>query len=204
MERVSLEEIETTTQDDVAGRTKLSPALDATNVAINRYRIWPGEGLPGGLHAHRDQEEVFVVLHGTATFETYPPLDDDALAGDRPGGDELRVEAGEVVRFAPGEFQSGRNDGEGELDLLALGAPRETGDVRIPFACPDCGGSTLQLDVGGESLSLACPACDAERVPAPCPDCERDELRTTLDDDRYPVVVCRHCDATFDGPPLRD
>jgi hypothetical protein len=40
------------------------------HVAINHYQVPAGEGLPSGLHAHYDQEEVFVVLAGEATFET--------------------------------------------------------------------------------------------------------------------------------------
>jgi uncharacterized cupin superfamily protein len=54
---------------------RLSAALDATSVAINRYRLAPGEEFPGGLHAHADQEEVFVVLEGEATFDR-PPVEE--------------------------------------------------------------------------------------------------------------------------------
>jgi arylsulfatase A-like enzyme len=46
---------------------------------------------------------VFLVLRGTATFEVLLP-DREARV--------VTLEAGEAVRFAPGEFQSGHNDGE--------------------------------------------------------------------------------------------
>ena len=166
---------------------RLSPSLDATNVAINRYRLAPGEGFPGGLHAHVDQEEVFVVLEGEATFET--------MEGS------VTVASGEAIRFAPGTYQSGRNDDDRPLVALALGAPRDTEDVRIPFACPDCEHGSLRLATEG-TLTFVCPDCAAEHVPTPCPTCDSDDLQATLSEPQQPVVTCRGCGATFDRPPI--
>lgn len=191
MDRVSLDEV---SADDVGGggsRRSLSAALSASDVAINHYRFPPGTGFPGGLHAHADQEEVFVVLAGAATFET--------LAG------EVGVRAGEVIRFPPGEFQSGRNDADADADLVALavGAPRESEDVRLPFPCPDCGDGDLRLVTGGDGVTFECPGCGAGHVPGPCPDCGGTDLAATLDEVEDPVVRCRDCGAAFERPPLR-
>lgn len=65
-------------------RLRLSDPLDTTAIAVNHYRIPPGNEFPSGVHAHMDQEEVFVVLDGTAAFET--------MEGT------ITVEAGEAIR----------------------------------------------------------------------------------------------------------
>jgi len=109
---------------DDADRASLSEELGTAAVAINRYRLRPGEGLPGGLHTHLDQEEVFVVLDGTVRFET---LAEPAV-----------VDAGEAVRFAPGEYQTGANDGDSTAVVLAIGAPNGSDELWVPLDCPGC------------------------------------------------------------------
>ncbi|ELZ25490.1 hypothetical protein C475_10679 [Halosimplex carlsbadense 2-9-1] len=216
MERVAFDGLADEPADGSAtgtDRRGLSDPLDTDGVALNRYRVPPGEGFPSGLHTHADQEEVFVVLNGTATFETLPGRDPNAPAVDRDdgsgatGGDartgrEVEVDAGEAIRFAPGEYQSGYNRGESDLVALAIGAPRETTDVRVPVRCPDCGGADFALDAGGEGVTFRCPDCDADRVPAPCPDCGRDAMTLTLHGDVV-VAACEGCGAAFDEPPFR-
>lgn len=93
--RVTL--MERTTVEDVAPGDWRGTAcrgfgaeLATSRVAVNHYRVPPESGLSSGLHAHTDQEEVFVVLAGEATFETL----------DGP----VTVTAREAVRFAPREF----------------------------------------------------------------------------------------------------
>lgn len=166
----------------------LTEALGTTEVALNCYSIPTGDGLPGGLHTHMDQEEVFVVLDGVASFETFEGVQ--------------RVEAGEAIRFGPGEFQSGRNVGDSDLQLLAIGAPKQTRDVRIPAVCPDCGGETLRLDFTGDTITFHCPVCSSEHVPADCPNCGHSDLEIGLGEETETVVVCHQCDARFDEPPL--
>ncbi|MFC7195594.1 hypothetical protein ACFQL4_14785 [Halosimplex aquaticum] len=101
-------------------------------------------GVPSGLHTHADQEEIFLVVDGTATFETLPESDPPSDPADPPRtGREVTVDAGEAVRFAPGEYQSGYNRGETDLLAFAVGAPRESTDVRVPVRCPECGGADL-------------------------------------------------------------
>lgn len=57
-----------------------------------------------------DQEELFIVLAGTAAFETMDGT--------------ITVDTGEAIRFAPGEFHSGANAANEELVALAVGVPR--------------------------------------------------------------------------------
>lgn len=213
MERVSLTD-DGTSGDEVV-RQSLTGPLETTDLAINRYRVPPGEGLPAGLHAHRDQEEVFVVREGTARFETLREADGTWTA------ETVSVAAGEAIRFAPGEFQSGHNRGDDDLAVLALGAPRDSDDVRLPVACRDCGRGDLRLATGGDAPTFRCPDCGAAHVPAPCPDCGGDDLRVALGDEASTgaavastvdvappasetVVVCDDCAATFPAPPLSE
>jgi hypothetical protein len=115
------------------------------------------------------------------------------------------VSAGEAIRFTPGEFQSGRNDGDVDLVAFAIGAPRDSEDVRIPLPCPECdqrGGGELRLDTSGEELALVCPDCAGAFVPEPCPSCGHDDLRAALGEGVQPVARCQNCDAEFENPPL--
>lgn len=193
----------------------LSDRLETSDVALNHYRVPPGEGLPAGLHAHLDQEEVFVVLSGTATFEVLTPGGVDAegrelhLADPSHGPEgrvsgEVTVEAGEAVRFAPGEFQSGHNHGGEDMVVLALGAPRDSEEVLIPVECPACGRASVRLETGAAGITFACPDCGTERVPQDCPDCGAPGLEVTLADDGGTAVGCTACGAEFDSAPLED
>jgi len=204
MERVDIDG-STDGASDSLERRGLTGPLDTDGVALNHYRIPPGSGFPSGLHTHVDQEEIFVVLDGTATFET---LAEPAGAGRTTDGGrtgrEVAVESGEAVRFASGEYQSGYNRGEGPLVALAIGAPRESTDVRVPVTCPDCERTDFGLDTSDETLSFVCPDCGAERVPAPCPDCGADAMSITLDGENVVVAACEMCASTFETPPYRE
>ena len=216
MQKTALDDVDPDRIGSDSDRYRLAERLGATNVAINRYRVAPGDGFPGGLHAHGDQEEAFVVLEGEATFETYDPRPDESDGADGTDGadgadgantgeaGEVVVGAGEAIRFAPGEFQSGRNEADGDLVALALGAPRDSEDVRIPVTCPDCGREGLRMDADEEGPLLGCPDCGGERVPEPCPDCGRGDLRVALDDGGRTVVRCPGCGSEFEDAPLGD
>lgn len=181
MERIALDNGE-------RGRRPLSAALGADHVAINAYQLAPGDGLPGGIHAHGDQEELFVVQSGTLTFET--------LDG------EVTVSAESVVRFGPGEFQSGRNAHHEPVAVLAIGAPPDSQDIRIPADCPDCSASELQLEFGGDRDRLRCLECATRFKPEDCPRCGEDVLEVHLGDGGSPVTVCQGCKHSFEDPPL--
>ncbi len=152
MERVSFENIDPEPEDGGGERRSLTDSLGTEHVSINRYVLEPGERFSGSVHAHMDQEEVFLVLGGEATFET-------------PEG-EVGVCEGEAIRFAPGEFQSGRNDGGRRVETIALGAPRDSEDVRISripvldadVSCPGCGKGEMRI-AREEDVELVCPDC---------------------------------------------
>jgi mannose-6-phosphate isomerase-like protein (cupin superfamily) len=156
MERVSIRDVEPGTTDDHRShdRRVLTGPLDTSDLALAHYVLEPGERFSGSVHTHVDQEEVFLVVEGEATFET-----DDG---------EVTVGTDEAIRFAPGEFQSGYNDGDGRVEAFALGAPRESTDVRISHiagygdvACPECGHDTMQVDPTAADAELTCPECGA-------------------------------------------
>lgn len=155
MERVAIDEV-----DDWPGpadvKRPLGRALGATDVAVNYYELDPGESFAFGRHAHADQEEVFHVLDGTATFETGDPREGDTEA--------IEVSAGELVRFAPGEWQRGVNRGDDRVRALAVGAPAEAGETTILRDCPGCGEPTPQeIERAGDGeLVTLCVDCGAE------------------------------------------
>ncbi|MHB9287676.1 cupin domain-containing protein [Halobacteriales archaeon Cl-PHB] len=149
MQHVAIDDV-----DDWIGpsavKRPLARALGAENVAINYYELDTGDQFGFGYHRHPDQEEVFYVLAGTATFET-------------EDGD-VAVEAGEALRFAPGEWQLGRNDGDQRVEALALGAPADASDAEIRRECDDCGERTpasIERAEDGDGLVTVCEDCGA-------------------------------------------
>jgi len=129
----------------------LTDALGATGMALNFYELDPGESFAYGFHAHERQEEVFYVQTGTVTFRT--------------SGEPVVVEAGEVVRFGPGEYQRGVNEGDEHVVALALGAPQDAGETEILRYCETCGEETpqsLELADDKSAIVVRCLTCDGE------------------------------------------
>ncbi|MFC4357451.1 cupin domain-containing protein [Halobium salinum] len=153
MEKVSVDDVEETNFAGVSV-SRLSDPLGTEDLAINHYDLAPGDSFSAGMHTHLDQEELFYVISGTATFET------------RDG--EVEVGAGEAIRFARGDYQSGRNDAEVGADgehvvALALGAPKGSTEMRVPQPCPECGDSDeLAVFFAEDGFTLRCPTCGAE------------------------------------------
>lgn len=188
MEAVTVEEIEPA---GGGNRRELTDALGATRLAVNRYRLAPGERL-AGLHAHADQEEVFVVVEGTLTFETLELRED---ADSNFEADEVAVGAGEAIRFGPGAFQSGKNASTADAVVYALGAPRDTEDLRVPVACPACGRPDRRPVATADGEALTCPDCGDES-PVACPECGGADLHARFTaDGETPVSVCLNCGA---------
>ena len=132
MERVTVDEMDAEPHPMGVNRERrvVTDALGAEHVTAVHYELEPGEQFSGGLHTHHDQEELFYVLEGTATFE---------FGTD---GDEVEVEAEEVVRFEPGEFQCGRNESDDTVVGLALAAPgsrHNWADLESFAPCAECG-----------------------------------------------------------------
>ncbi len=159
MERVAIDEVEQYDNPNprTPGGYRVGIALGASDVAINYFELDPGEAFSGGYHTHHDQEELFYVQSGRAVFET----EDGHVA----------VEAGEMIRFAPGEFQHGYNDGEGLLEGFAFGAPFDSNDVETLNEFPSCGEraynrreSRLSENASEDGMELMCPECGTEMV----------------------------------------
>lgn len=137
-------------------RRAISPALDASDVALVRYKLEPGDSLSGGLHTHYDQEEIFYTQNGSVSFTVV----------EEPGGEreEVSVEAGEIIRFGPGEFQTGRNESDSVARVLAIGAPGTRHDddqIGSLVDCRECNAETAHsvsfLEDGG--MELTCSEC---------------------------------------------
>lgn len=137
MEKVTVDEIEHVEHPMGINsvRRPLSEALGTTDVGIVYYELEPGESFSGGLaHRHHDQEEVFYVLSGAATFEI--------------GEDHRRtpVEEGEVVRIPLGEFQKGLNESDERVVAVAVSAPgrqHEWDELDVLLDCGECGEETI-------------------------------------------------------------
>lgn len=107
-----LDELEWSTPsagDQSRGIVRLSDRLE--HMRANIWRL-PG-GAKGRRHVELLQEEIFVVLSGTATM----------ALGDPP--QRVEVERGSVIVVDPGTAVQLRNDGEDETVVLAVGAPPE-------------------------------------------------------------------------------
>lgn len=150
MEHVSLSEVDAW-MSPAESKRPLSNALGAEHLAVNHYILEPGESFGFGYHRHADQEELFYVLEGTATFET-----EDG---------NVTVSAEEAIRFAPGEWQLGRNETDERVVALALGAPADAGDTDIRRTCPDCGERQpvrIEPTDDRDALVTICEECGAE------------------------------------------
>jgi uncharacterized cupin superfamily protein len=88
---------------------------DLTEMRANVWRLPPGSR--GRRHAERVQEELFVVLEGTATL----------ALGDPPEMTELP--RGSIAVVEPGTAIQVRNEGPAEAVVLIVGAPPETGQA---------------------------------------------------------------------------
>ncbi len=111
--------------EDGVARAKLNPddperfvalrrALGVTSFGLNQMLLRPGQR--GRIHRHERQEEVYVVLSGRLTVEIE--------------GEPLDLEAGELIRVAPGVRRRVLNLGPDVVSVLAIGgaSPHEGRD----------------------------------------------------------------------------
>lgn len=176
MDHLDIDEARTWDFGEGVDYRSLRDVLGLQHLAINRYRLSPATRLPWGLHAHFDQEEVFLVVKGTMVFDTL----------DGP----VTVEAGEAIRFAPGDFQAGHNPGDDPAECFAIGAPPDSEDIRIPKPCASCGAPALTITMDADELT--CPACGTA-TPASCIRCGEDAREIRIEDGTL-VDRCRACD----------
>ncbi len=138
-------------------RRPVSDELGTEHFAMNYFELEPGDSFSGGLHTHYDQEEVFYIEDGTAIFE---------VGKER---EEVTVKAGEVIRFEPGEYQTGYAADEDDNRVVgwALGAPGSTHDwdeLESIIPCQECGeeqphGTTINDD---GRFEFTCTECGSE------------------------------------------
>lgn len=152
MEHVTIDEIEPSGSMGGQELRSLTEPLAASNLAIERYVVEPGGAFTGGLHATAGREEVVYVTAGTATYETRPEPAAES--------ETVTVAAGEVVRFAPGEYKQGRNEGDEPVVAFSIAAPPDPGEYRVPQPCEACGESDYRVaEPGDDGFALVCPAC---------------------------------------------
>lgn len=154
MEKVAIEDVDIVNSPlgVHSVRKPVSRELGTEDFAMNYFELEPGESFSGGLHAHHDQEEVFYVQEGTATF---------TVGRER---ETITVEAGDVIRFERGEFQEGRNDSDERVVGFALGAPKSRHDfseMESIVPCRECGEETAhELELTDEAnFRLTCTEC---------------------------------------------
>jgi len=150
MEHVRIGDVDNAVQPAAVMR-QLTEPLGCESLALNYYELRPGDSFAFAYHAHEVQEEVFVVLTGTATWET----------------DEGVVEVGpnEAIRFGTDEFQRGWNRGDKRIRALALGAPLAYGEQPKFADCPHCE-DRQRVDIDSPDDEAAavtvCRACGGE------------------------------------------
>ncbi|ESS10438.1 MAG: cupin domain protein [uncultured archaeon A07HR60] len=151
-------------------RSPVSRAIDDMDFAMVLFELDPGESFSGAPHKHLNQEELFYVLEGTATWETKPEA----------GADPQYVEVGpnELIHFQEDDvFQTGRNESDDLVKAVTVGSPgaRHVWEQSLGLAdCPDCGAETVHTFV---------PDDDAADVRMPTPE----EM----------AISCRECGNTL-------
>jgi len=93
---------------DVPGEFRsLKEALGAEQIAVTLIRVPPHSDFEQGTgHFHEELEEIYILTRGTLKMRF-----DDAVE---------EVEAGTVVRVAPGITRSHRNEGEEPVEIWAV------------------------------------------------------------------------------------
>lgn len=89
------------------------------------------------------------MLAGTATFET--------------DGGASEVDAGEAVRFAPGDFQQGTNGSDSRVVAVVMGEPKKSEVSRIE--CPACDAreaSKIEWTDDRSAIIFECRQCGSE------------------------------------------
>jgi|ERR671935_534213 mannose-6-phosphate isomerase-like protein (cupin superfamily) len=109
------DELEFADRGDGSGRTLAAVSDRLTQTRARFWRYPPGAR--GKRHAERIQEELFVVLRGTATIDLGDPPERHALP------------AGSVCAVQPGTPLQLRNDGDEDVLFFIVGAPPEEGEA---------------------------------------------------------------------------
>jgi len=95
-------------------------SLGVESFGMNVCHLEPGEDIPEHDETERDQEEVFVVLHGSP-----------AMVVD---GEEHSLREGSFVRVDPERTRTVRNTGDESASVLIVSAPRSSGYEPLGWA----------------------------------------------------------------------
>jgi mannose-6-phosphate isomerase-like protein (cupin superfamily) len=106
-------ELEFVDRGDGSGRTLAAISDHLANTRARYWRYPPGTR--GKRHAEHLQEELFVVLEGTAAIDV----------GDPP--ERVELPRGSVCAVQPGTPLQLRNDGDEDVLFFIVGAPPEQG-----------------------------------------------------------------------------
>jgi uncharacterized cupin superfamily protein len=94
--------------------------LGITAFGINLVDIPPGEGIPEHDETDRDQEELFVILSGSAVLVI--------------NGERIPAPAGTMARLDPEPRRTVVNDGDEVASVLIVSAPRSSGYEPLGWA----------------------------------------------------------------------
>ncbi|HEY6398622.1 MAG TPA: cupin domain-containing protein [Solirubrobacteraceae bacterium] len=100
--------------------TLVRRSLDCKAFGVNLVEIPPGESIPEHDEMGRDQEELFSVISGSATFVI--------------DGDDHAAPAGTFARIDPDRRRTVRNDGAVPCSVLIVSAPRTSGYTPMEWA----------------------------------------------------------------------
>lgn len=169
MQKVTVDDVETVPHfmGVNSQRRPLSRAIEGIDFAMTHLELDPGERFSGGLHTHHDQEELFYVLDGTATFEVREEPDE--------ASESIEVRAGEVIHFAAGDvFQTGVNESEEPVIGIAIGVPgarHRWKGIETVLECADCERETAHSVVpAGEETRMP----DADEMVITCTECDHE------------------------------
>lgn len=95
-------------------------SLDIRSFGMNLVEIEPGDRIPEHDETPRDQEEVYVVLAGTAVAVV--------------DGEEHAAPAGTYIRLDPEPLRTIVNVGDDPVRLLLVSAPRTSGYEPMDWA----------------------------------------------------------------------
>jgi mannose-6-phosphate isomerase-like protein (cupin superfamily) len=110
-------ELEFADRGDGSGRTLAAVSDRLTHTRARFWRYPPGSR--GRRHAERIQEELFVVLEGTAAMDL----------GDPP--ERVELPTGSVCAVQPGTALQIRNDGSEDMLLFIVGAPPQDSEANF-------------------------------------------------------------------------
>ncbi|GAA0215894.1 cupin domain-containing protein [Halobaculum roseum] len=168
MQRLSVDAVETVPHlmGANSNRRPISRAVEGMDFAMVFFELQPGEAFSGAPHKHLNQEELFYVSEGTATW----------TLKEGPGTEAETVTIGpnELIHFHEDDiYQQGTNDSDDVVRAISIGSPgaRHEWEQALGLVdCPEC---------GAETVHTFRPTDDAEdrRMPAPehmlieCRDC---------------------------------